>query len=187
VFDTTAPTISGRAATNITSSSGVVTWTTNEPATSQVDYGLTTSYGSSTALDPTLVTAHNVLLLGLAPSTTYNYRVRSVDAAGNQTVSANSTFTTAAGADTVAPSIPTGLTASPISTTQINLTWNASTDNVGVTGYQVFRDGQQITTTSTTSYSSTGLTPGTTYQYAVKAFDASGPTTALSATPTAAT
>src|SRR5262245_61139506 len=187
VLDTTAPTISARTTTNITSSSAVITWTTNEPATSQVDYGLTTSYGSSTALDPSLVTAHSVSLIGLAPSTTYNYRVRSVDAAGNQTVSANSTFITAAGADTVAPSMPTGLTASPISTTQINLIWNASTDNVGVTGYQVFRGGVQIATTATTSYSNTGLTPGTAYQYAVKAFDAADNKSALSATVNAAT
>ena len=104
MLDTTAPTISARTATNITSNSATVTWTTNEPATSQVDYGLTTSYGSTTTLDPTLVTAHSVLLTGLAPSTTYNYRVRSVDAAGNQAVSTNSTFRTAA-VDTIAPTV----------------------------------------------------------------------------------
>jgi glucose/arabinose dehydrogenase len=104
VLDTTAPTISARTTTNITGNSATVTWTTNEPATSQVDYGLTTSYGSTTTLDPNLVTAHTVLLTGLAPGTTYNYRVRSVDAAGNQTVSANSTFTTAA-VDTTAPTV----------------------------------------------------------------------------------
>ena len=96
VLDTTAPTISGRTATNITGNSAQITWTTNEAATSQVEYGLTTSYGSSTPLDATLVTAHSVALTGLAPNTTYNYRVRSIDAAGNETVSANSTFKTAA-------------------------------------------------------------------------------------------
>ena len=87
VLDTTAPTISGRTATNITGSSAQITWTTNEPATSRVEYGLTTSYGSSTTLDATLVTAHSVALTGLAPNTTYNYRVRSIDAAGNEGVS----------------------------------------------------------------------------------------------------
>ena len=50
----------------------------------------------STAIDQTLVTAHSVTITGLAPNTTYNWRVRSKDAAGNETVSANSTFTTAA-------------------------------------------------------------------------------------------
>ena len=105
VLDTTAPTISTVTATNITSSSATITWTTNEAATSQVNYGLTTSYGSTTTLDPTLVTAHSVAITGLAPNTTYNYRVRSRDAAGNERVSVNSTFVTAAGADTVAPTV----------------------------------------------------------------------------------
>ena len=140
VLDTTAPTISGRTATNITGSSAQITWTTNEAATSRVEYGLTTSYGSLTTLDATLVTAHSVALTGLAPNTTYNYRVRSIDAAGNEAISANSTFRTTAAADTMPPSIPTGLTATAVSSTQINLSWNASTDNVAVTGYQVFRN-----------------------------------------------
>jgi glucose/arabinose dehydrogenase/PKD repeat protein len=189
VLDTTAPMISARTATNIASTSATVTWTTNEPATSQVNYGLTTSYGSTTTLDPALLTSHSVALASLAPNTTYNYRVRSIDAAGNETVSANSTFRTAAGADTVAPSIPAGLTATPVSTTQINLAWSASTDNVAVTGYQVFRNGgaNPIATTTTPSYSDTGLTPNTSYQYALKAFDAAGNLSALSATVSAAT
>ena len=93
----------------------------------------------------------------------------------------------APGPDTVAPSVPTGLVATPVSTTQINLSWNASTDNVGVTGYQVFRNGQQIATTTTTSFSNTGLTPATTYQYAVRASDAAGNTSALTTAVSATT
>ncbi len=94
---------------------------------------------------------------------------------------------TTLGTDTIAPSIPTGLTATPVSTTQINLSWTASTDNVGVTGYQVFRNGSQIATTTTPSYSNTGLTPGTNYSYAVKAFDSAANISALSATASATT
>ena len=188
VLDTTAPTVSARTVTNVTSNSVTVNWTTNEAATSQIEYGPTTSYGSLTLLDSNLVTAHSVLVSGLGSSATYNYRIRTVDAAGNQTISSNGTFTTAAGADTVAPSVPTGLTATPISTTQINLSWNASTDNVGVTGYRVFRDGGStpIATVTTTSYSDLGLTASTTYQYTVIAIDAagnaSGPSVAASTT-----
>ena len=96
VLDTTAPTISSRTATAITGHASTITWTTNEPATSQVDYGVTTSYGLTTPLDPELVTSHSVRLSGLSTSTTYNYRVRSRDEAGNERVSANSKFTTAA-------------------------------------------------------------------------------------------
>lgn len=172
VLDTTAPTISARTATNITGNSAQITWTSNEAATSRVEYGLTTSYGATTTLDPTLVTAHSVALAGLASNTTYNYRVRSIDAAGNEAISANSTFKTAAAADTTPPSTPNGLTATAVSTTQINLSWNASTDNVAVTGYQVFRNNTQVGTSATTTFNDTGLSPGTTYSYTVRAVDA---------------
>ena len=137
VLDTTAPSTSAITATVVTSSSVTITWTTNEPSTSQVDYGPTTSYGSTTPLDSTLVTAHSVTLIGLTSNATYNFRVRSSDAVANEAVSANATFII----DTAAPSIPTGLTATAISSTQINLSWAASTDNVAVTGYQVLRGG----------------------------------------------
>ena len=76
--------------------------------------------------------------------------------------------------DTTPPSTPTGLTATPTSTSQINLTWDASTDDVGVAGYKVFRNGNQIATPTTTSYNDTGLTANTTYDYTVSANDAAG-------------
>jgi chitodextrinase len=186
VLDTTAPTISGQTATNITGSTAQISWTTNEAATSRVEYGLTTTYGSSTSLDPTLVTAHSVTVAGLAPNTTYNYRVRSIDAAGNEKIGANATFKTVAAPDTTPPSTPTGLTATAVSSTQINLSWNASTDNVAVTGYQVFRNGTQVAAPTTTTFSDTGLAPSMSYSYTVRAVDAaanpSGPSTAAGAT-----
>ena len=77
-------------------------------------------------------------------------------------------------ADTTPPSKPTGLTATPTSTSQINLRWDASTDDVGVAGYKVFRNGNQIATPTTTSYNDTGLAPNTTYDYTVSANDAAG-------------
>lgn len=76
--------------------------------------------------------------------------------------------------DVTAPSIPTDLGASPISNTQIDLSWNASTDNIGVVGYRIFRDGGLVATTTSTSFSDTGLTPLTTYTYVVQAFDIAG-------------
>ena len=75
-------------------------------------------------------------------------------------------------ADTVPPSTPTGLIASAVSATQINLSWNPSTDNVGVTGYQILRGGTQIGTSTTTTFSNTGLSPNTAYSYTVRAVDA---------------
>ena len=77
-------------------------------------------------------------------------------------------------ADTTPPSVPTGLAASAVSSSQINLSWAASSDNVGVSGYRVYRGGTQIATTTATFYTNTGLSPSTTYSYAVAAFDAAG-------------
>ena len=72
--------------------------------------------------------------------------------------------TTPAVPDTIAPSTPTGLTANAVSASQINLSWSASTDNVAVTGYRVFRNGTLLVTLgNVTTYQNTGLTASTTY------------------------
>jgi hypothetical protein len=92
--DTTPPVISGVAASNVTSGGATIAWTTNEPATTQVDYGPTTSYGSSTTLLNTLLTAHSQTLSGLNSNQTYHYRVRSSDASGNVAVSGDFSFAT---------------------------------------------------------------------------------------------
>jgi hypothetical protein len=94
--DTTAPEISLVNSNDITTTGATITWTTNEAATSQVEYGLTEEYGSTTTLDSTPVTSHSVDLTGLKAGKTYHYRVISKDAANNQAVSGDDTFTTAA-------------------------------------------------------------------------------------------
>ena len=111
---------------------------------------------------------------GLSAATTYSYTVAARDAAGN--ISPNSTsvsVTTASAADTTPPTTPTGLTATAAGPTGANLSWSASTDNVGVTGYIVRRNGVQVATPATTSYADTGLSVGT-YSYTVAARDAAG-------------
>jgi beta-lactamase superfamily II metal-dependent hydrolase/chitodextrinase len=90
-------------------------------------------------------------------------------------------------ADTAAPSTPTGLTATAASSSQINLAWTASTDNVAVAGYRVYRGGTQVASVSATSYSDTGLTASTTYSYTVVAYDAAGNTSAASGAASATT
>jgi hypothetical protein len=92
--DTTAPVVSGVLASSITPKGATITWTTDEASTSQVEYGRTTAYGSLTALNGALVTSHRVTLTGLAPSRLYHIRVRSRDAAGNLSTSADYTFKT---------------------------------------------------------------------------------------------
>src|SRR5438552_2855532 len=89
--------------------------------------------------------------------------------------------------DTTPPSVPTGLTASAVSSSQINLSWAASSDNVGVSGYRVYRGGTQIATTSATSFTNTGLAPSTTYSYTVAAYDAAGNVSAQSSPASATT
>ena len=141
---------------------------------------------------------------GLACGTTYTLGVAAIDAVQNQsqpaTVSAatlacgsstssqapapsgstgsgtttTTTTTSSAAPDTVAPSVPGGLVASGVGPVSVGLSWHASTDNVGVAGYRLYRGGVQVGTTSATSYVFTGLTCATSYTLAVAAVDAAG-------------
>ncbi len=96
-FDTPLPdlVISGVYVSNVTSSVARIRWLTDRPSSSQVLYGATENYDSETALDPTLVTSHDVVVDGLEPDTEYHYAVVSVDANQYSTQSADATFTTA--------------------------------------------------------------------------------------------
>jgi fibronectin type 3 domain-containing protein len=76
--------------------------------------------------------------------------------------------------DNVAPSAPTGLTATAAGSSSVNLSWTASTDNVGVTGYNILRNGTKVGTSTTNSYTDNGLASNTPYTYTVTAFDAAG-------------
>ncbi len=99
--DTTPPVLSNIKAANISDDSAVISWSTNEQADSQVEYGTTTSYGSVTVLDSALRTEHSVSLSGLDPETRYHYRVRSTDASDNLAVSSDYEFTTHAQGEVV--------------------------------------------------------------------------------------
>jgi chitodextrinase len=117
------------------------------------------------------------------PSTAYSYTVRAYDAAGNVSAASNSvSVTTPARADTQAPSVPGALSASAVTSTSLTLGWSASTDNVGVSSYSIFRNGVQIGSTAATSFAVSGLTAGTAYSFTVKAQDAVGNLSAASAT-----
>ena len=102
VQDTTPPKITGVNVTNMvssaTGSSVTVTWTTDEPATSQVSYGTSASYGTlqPEQTDTTMLKSHDVVLYGLSPQTTFHYKVKSRDAGGNEASSPDATFVTPA-------------------------------------------------------------------------------------------
>ena len=118
---------SATTTTSVTANGAVIAWTTNKPGDSQADYGTTSNYGSSTTLEPTLVMNHSQTLGNLSAGTTYNYRIRSKDAGGSVTVSANSTFTTQQGTDTTPPGDATNFTAVP-GNTIVSLNWTNPTD-----------------------------------------------------------
>lgn len=84
------------------------------------------------------------------------------------------TFRAASTGDTQPPSVPAGLHTTSVSTSSVSLGWSPSTDNVGVTGYTVYRNGTPIGTVSTTSFADNTVNAGTTYAYTVDAFDAAG-------------
>jgi chitodextrinase len=118
--------------------------------------------------------------VGLAASTSYSYRVRALDAAENEGPYSNvASATTQSTPDTEPPTAPTGLAATAVSSSQIDLAWSAATDNVGVVRYLIERcDGTgcstftQVGTSTTTSFESSGLTASTSYSYRVRAEDA---------------
>src|SRR5437016_574027 len=118
----------------------------------------------------------------LTASTSYSYRVRATDAAGNLSAySSTASASTPAPPDTTPPTAPANLTATAASASQINLAWTASTDNVGVTGYRVERcmgaacsNFAQISAPTATTFRVTGLTPFPSYSYRVRATDAAG-------------
>lgn len=183
--DVQAPTVpTALSATAASSSQLNLSWTASTDNVSVTGYRIERCAGATCTTYAEIGTATTTTYnnTGLAASTTYRYRVRANDAAGNLSAySSVANGTTSAATDTQAPTAPTGLTATAASGSQINLSWTASSDNVGVTGYRVERcqgascsTFAQIAAPTTTTYSDTGLTTSTSYSYRVRATDAVG-------------
>ena len=119
VCDATPPAVSAVAVSGITETRATITWTTSENATSQVEYGPTTGYGSSSSLDTGLLTTHSVSLSGLASGTTIHYRVKSKDWSGNESRSDDGSFSTCGAAG---PAV-SGIAASEIGEASAKITW----------------------------------------------------------------
>ncbi|MBI4457897.1 fibronectin type III domain-containing protein [Candidatus Uhrbacteria bacterium] len=173
-LETIPPVISNVAVTAITTTSATVTWTTNESASSYIDYGLTAGPPyTSTVSDNTLVTSHSVAVTGLTEATTYHFRVRSKDASNNEGLTTDATFSTA---DQTAPVI-SNVAVTAITTTGATVTWttNEGSDSTVDYGVTVSYGSTQTNATSVTSHSIalTGLTADTIYHYRVKSKDAS--------------
>jgi len=109
---------------------------------------------------------------------------------GGQGLGTNSfsvTTTTGGGGDTTPPSTPSNLAVSGVTSSSASLSWSPSSDNVGVAGYRVYRNGSQVGTTAGTSFTDTGLSASTQYTYKVAAYDAAGNVSAQSSAATATT
>ncbi len=125
--DITKPTISGVTVSGVKATTAVISWTTNEAATSYVDFGLTDVY-DKTLGEGTYLTAHSVTLLGLSDSTLYHFRIRSKDAAGNEAVSTDTTLTTASSTVNTNATSNTNAVANKNSTFNTNATANKNTN-----------------------------------------------------------
>ncbi|MFB8435210.1 fibronectin type III domain-containing protein [Enterococcus durans] len=112
---------------------------------------------------------------GLTEDAEYTYEVRAFDAAGNQSEASNEVFArTSVSVDDEAPTIPLNLKVENVTTDTVSLSWGASTDNIGVAGYRVYRDKQLVQEVQGEQFTDTGLTEDTEYTYEVRAFDAAG-------------
>ncbi|GAA2351495.1 hypothetical protein GCM10010170_041660 [Dactylosporangium salmoneum] len=177
--DTTPPSTPGSlTVTGTTSSSVSLSWNASTDNVGVTGYDILRG-GTTIAT----VTGTSYTNTGLAASTTYTYTVKARDAAGNLSAASNQVSATTqgtGGGDTTPPSTPGSLTVTGTTSSSVSLSWNASTDNVGVTGYDILRGGTTIATVTGTSYTNTGLAASTTYTYTVKARDAAGNLSAAS-------
>jgi chitodextrinase len=172
----TAPTalhITGQTQTSI-----ALAWTAATDNVAVAGYNV---YDGATKLTTTQIAGTTYNATALTPASSHTFTVTALDAAGNESP-ASAPVTGSTLADT-APSVPANLRTTSVSRTAIALAWDAATDDVAVTGYNLWRDGVKLTATPQTgrTYNNTGLTAGTAYSYAVEAIDTRGQSSGLSA------
>ena len=168
--DTTAPTApAGLTQTAVTTTSITLSWNPSTDNVGVVGYG---RYLNGTLLSSSARTSF--VFSGLVCGTTYTLGVDAYDAAGNRSTRSTFNASTALCADSTPPSVPQGLRTAAATQTSITLAWNASTDNIGVVGYHMYRDNIPVADTPNLTYTYTGLTCGTLYNLALEAYDAAG-------------
>ena len=171
----------------------------NPIATEVLDDSVSLAWDASTddiELDNYLVRRDGVVLVvttattytdtTVSAATMYTYTIEAVDVAGNPSGESVPVDVTTLSADVTAPSVPDGLTVVGTTETTVDLSWNPSTDDTGVAGYTVRRDGAIVGTPVGTTFTDIGLTADTTYSYTVDAFDAV-PNTSVESAPLDAT
>lgn len=167
---------------SVTGAGATISWTTDKGATSQVEYGIDTTYGSSSVNTETLTMSHSVALNSLSSGTTYHYRVKSIDEVGNVTFSEDYTFTTTGSSSNIPVTPP-----APVITDQGE---TPIVDVTGVDGQVVFeinegnpninedvvieRDGVIIYEGNSETFTDTNQTNGVTHNYTVFARSSGG-------------
>ena len=133
-------------------------------------------YRNNVSVGSTDAVTRSFTFSGLSCGTSYALAVDATDAAGNRSAKTSLTASTSSCpvADTQPPAVPQGLRTTATTQTSATLAWNATTDNVGVTGYRLYRDNFLAGTTPGLTYTFTGLTCGTLYALALEAYDAAG-------------
>jgi fibronectin type 3 domain-containing protein len=195
--DTTPPTQPGTLTANAASSTEVdLSWGASTDNVGVTSYAIERCTGSGCTNFSPIASVNGATVTykdsSVSASTSYSYRVRATDAAGNLSPYSNTASATTPTPDTTPPTQPATLTATAISSGEVDLSWSASTDNVGVTGYEIDRcqnpgcqkpvNGQPspnfapIATVSgsTTTFKDTSVIASTFYSYEVRAFDAAG-------------
>ncbi|MGW9123823.1 PQQ-dependent sugar dehydrogenase [Paenibacillus chitinolyticus] len=169
VFPPTEPT--NVQARSVTDTSVEIAWTASLDDVGVTGYDLY----KDDVLTQANVAGTSYTFTGLKPATTYRFTVKARDAAGNSSAaSAPLSVTTTSGADTESPAAPAGLASSSKTSTSVQLTWTAATDNVGVYAYDIFTNGKLSGSTDKTSFNVTGLAANTSYSFTVKARDLAG-------------
>ena len=189
--DTSPPTAPSMLAATASGANSInLNWNASTDNVGVVNYRLERCQGIGCTSFAQIATATGTTFsnAGLASGTSYSYRVRAIDGAGNTGAYSNSaTTTTAQAPDTSPPTAPTGLVGSASGNGTISVSWQASSDNVGVTSYRIERcqgigcaSFVQIATTAGTTFSNTGLAAGTSFSFRVRASDAAGNVSAYS-------
>lgn len=167
--DTEKPTApSNLESSNLTQTSVTLNWEAATDDVEVVDYEI---FQDGTSIGQT--NGETTLAISdLVASTNYEYYVIALDAAGNESDASNTlSITTSTDEDTAAPSQPTNLSATNITTTSLVLNWTASTDNEGVKSYEIFNGETSIGTTAETTFNVSDLEADTAYEFKVRATD----------------
>lgn len=189
--DTQPPSVPGTPSVTVTASSVTLSWAGSSDNVGVSGYDIFrapgTAGGTFTSVGSSSTTSFTNS--GLSSNTTFRYQVRARDAAGNTSGFTSAVVATTSGnsGDTQSPSVPGTPVASGITASSVNLSWSPSSDNVAVTGYDIFRATgasgtfASVGTSPTASLANTGLTANTNYRYQVRARDAAGNASGFSA------